>query len=143
MIQEIFLKYNCSSKIEDYVRSYLKSIPNDHKEDVRIFIHTLLQTGIKFVLEEIQDYLTNLYEDKFNKLVKDDNIKIYPTLKDVIDTEIDLKIGDYVLSINDYGAIFGPNKILGFCKPNDVNGCIYLNHDCYWYPTQVDKIVKL
>lgn len=55
MIQEIFLKYNCSSKMEDYVREYLKSIPNIQKEDTRIFIHTLLQTGIKFVLEELQD----------------------------------------------------------------------------------------
>lgn len=143
MIEENFLKYNCASKIEDYVRLSLKSIPNIQKEDTRIFIHKLLQTGIKFVLEEIQDELTNLYEDKFNKLVEKDNIIIYPTLKDVIDSEIDLKIGDYVLFINDYGAIFGPNKVLGFCKPNDVNGCIYLNHDCYWYPTQVDKIVKL
>lgn len=143
MIEENFLKYNCASKIEDYVRLSLKSIPNIQKEDTRIFIHKLLQTGIKFVLEEIQDELTNLYEDKFNKLVEKDNINIYSTLKDVVDTEIDLKIGDYVLFINDYGAIFGPNKVLGFCKPNDVNGCVYLNHDCYWYPTQVDKIVKL
>lgn len=143
MIQEIFLKYNCSSKIEDYVRVYLKSIPNIQKEDTRVFIHTLLQTGIKFVLEEIQDHLTNLYEDKFNKLVEKDNITIYPTLKDVIDTKLDLKIGDYVLFINDYGAIFEPNKVLGFCKPNDVNGCIYLNYDCYWYPAQIHKIVKV
>lgn len=143
MIEENFLKYNCSSKIEDCVRLYLKSIPNIQKEDTRIFIHKLLQTGIKFILEEIQDHLTNLYEDKFNKLVEKENIIIYSTLKEVINTDIDLKIGDYVLFINDYGAIFGPNKVLGFCKPNDVNGCIYLNHDCYWYPTQIDKIVKL
>jgi hypothetical protein len=143
MIEESYMQYAIANKIEDYVRLYLKSIPNNQKEDTRIFIYSLLQTGIKFVLEEIKDHLTNIYEDTFNKLVEKDNIKIYPTLKDVIDTEIDLKIGDYVLFINDYGAIFGPNKVLGFCKPNDVNGCIYLNHDCYWYPTQVDKIVKL
>lgn len=143
MIQENFLKHNCSSKIEDYIREFLKSIPNTQKEDVRIFLHTVLQTGIKFVLEELQDRLTNLYEDKFNKFVERDNITVYSTLKEVIDTDIDLKIGDYVLFINDYGAIFGPNKVLGFCKPNDVNGCIYLNHDCYWYPTQIHKIIKL
>lgn len=143
MIEESYMQYAIANKMEDFVREFLKTIPNQQKSYTRELIHKILQTGAKYVLEEIQHSLTNIYEEKFKKLVEKDNIKIYPTLKDVVDTKIDLKIGDYVLFINDYGAIFGPRKVLGFCKPNDVNGCIYLNHDCYWYPTQIDKIVKL
>lgn len=143
MIEESYMQYAIANKMEDFVREFLKTIPNNQKAYTRELIHKILQTGAKFVLEEIQPSLTNIYEEKFNKLVEKENIVIYSTLKEVIDTNIDLKKGDYVLFINDYGAIFGPRKVLGFCKPNDVNGCIYLNYDCYWYPTQVDKIVKL
>lgn len=43
---------------------------------------------------------------------------IYARLSEVIDTNNNLSVGDMVMFTNDYGVTFGPNEVLGFCKPD-------------------------
>lgn len=85
------------------------------------------------------------YKEKFKDFankIKDD-IEIYDSLKSVMFTDIDLKVGDKVMFTNDYGVTFGPHEVLGFCKPSKTGRCIFLDYDCYWFPAKVENVTKI
>lgn len=53
------------------------------------------------------------------------------------------KVGDKVTFTNDYGVSFSDLRVVGFSNeiyPN--SGTIYLDYDCYWFPTK-PKTIKL
>lgn len=66
----------------------------------------------------------------------------YQRLSEVVDNpDVDFEVGDMVVVTNGYGVKL-LHKILGFCKQTTYGGCVYLDWDCYWYPTNPKNIVK-
>lgn len=76
---------------------------------------------------------------------------IYARLSEVIDTNNNLSVGDMVMFTNDYGVTFGPNEVLGFCKPDSFLcphryskdedcGIVFLDSDAYWFPYRLDQL---
>ena len=52
-------------------------------------------------------------------------------------------VGDKVTFTNDNGVIFQGNEIVGFSNPIYSNsGTIYLDYDCYWFPTKPQTLTK-
>lgn len=41
---------------------------------------------------------------------------------------------------NEYGVRFEPHIIMGFCKPELSGRCVYLDYDCYWFPTELKSL---
>lgn len=41
---------------------------------------------------------------------------------------------------NEYGVRFEPHVIMGFCKPELSGRCVYLDYDCYWFPTELKSL---
>lgn len=75
----------------------------------------------------------------------------YNRLSEVIDTDRDLSVGDMVMFTNDYGVVFGPHEIQGFCKPDsplcphrypddEHCGIVFLNNSSYWFPNSPDQL---
>lgn len=54
---------------------------------------------------------------------------------DSLPTVQDMKVGDKVIFMNDYGVAFGPYEVLAFAEPEQ-GRCIYIDYDCYWLPTR-------
>jgi len=51
--------------------------------------------------------------------------------------------GDKVTFTNDYGVKFPGLTVIGFSNEiYDNSGTIYLNYDCYWYPTKPETLTK-
>lgn len=38
------------------------------------------------------------------------------------------------------GVRFEPHVIMGFCKPELSGRCVYLDYDCYWFPTELKSL---
>ena len=38
------------------------------------------------------------------------------------------------------GVRFEPHIIMGFCKPELSGRCVYLDYDCYWFPTELKSL---
>ena len=34
----------------------------------------------------------------------------------------------------------GQHVIMGFCKPELSGRCVYLDYDCYWFPTELKSL---
>ncbi len=52
-------------------------------------------------------------------------------------------VGDKVTFTNDYGVKFEGNTITGFSNPIYPNsGTIYLDYDCYWFPTKPESLKR-
>lgn len=85
----------------------------------------------------------NNYKRQFREFVEREKIKLYDNLSDVVETDIQLSVGDRIMFTNDYGGTFGPHEVLGFCEPTQYGNCIYFEHDAYWYPCKVTQIKKL
>jgi hypothetical protein len=57
----------------------------------------------------------------------------------------DLKVGDIVTFINDYGVIFPGREIIGFDTTNDLSKYdrfIYMDCEAYWFPHKVSELIK-
>lgn len=54
----------------------------------------------------------------------------------------DYKVGDSVIFTNDYNVEFGPHKVLGFTKPEDMNHgrFIHIDYDCAWFPVKPEEL---
>jgi hypothetical protein len=65
--------------------------------------------------------------------------KVFNKLSDVIDTDIELHIGQPVIYTNGYGVEI-LLEITGFRDPDFRGACVYLSMDCYWYPVRVGSI---
>jgi len=57
--------------------------------------------------------------------------------------ECDFKVGDVVTFTNDYGVSFPGKKVIGFADDTSFHGnFIYLDYDCYWFPTNPESLTK-
>lgn len=83
------------------------------------------------------------YKRQFREFVEREKIKLYDNLSDVIETDIQLSVGDRIMFTNDYGVTFGSYELLGFSEPNECGGYIYFDHESYWNPCKVTQITKL
>ena len=54
--------------------------------------------------------------------------------------ETDFRVGQQVSFTNEYGVRFEPHIIMGFCKPELSGRCVYLDYDCYWFPTELKSL---
>ena len=54
--------------------------------------------------------------------------------------ETDFRVGQQVSFTNEYGVRFEPHVIMGFCKPELSGRCVYLDYDCYWFPTELKSL---
>lgn len=77
--------------------------------------------------------------------IKDD-FKIYQTLREALndDTAPDLKVGQKVTFVNDYGVYFENHEILGFCDPEKIGlygRCVYIDDDSFWFPCHPDSLI--
>ena len=54
--------------------------------------------------------------------------------------ETDFRVGQQVSFTNEYGVRFEPHVIMGFCKPELSGRCVYLDYDCYWFPTKLKSL---
>lgn len=61
---------------------------------------------------------------------------------DAIEHSTGVKKGDLVVVRNGYDLLVGPFKVLGFETGND-GPRMYLDWDCYWFSTRVDKIFEI
>lgn len=54
----------------------------------------------------------------------------------------DLKVGDIVKFTNDYGAEFGPHKVLGYTTPENVlhGRFIHIDSDAPWFPAKPESL---
>lgn len=85
----------------------------------------------------------NNYKRQFREFIEREKIKLYDNLSDVIETDIQLSVGDRIMFTNDYGVKFGPFEVLGFCEPHKYGDCIYFEQEAYWSPCRVSQITKL
>ncbi len=76
------------------------------------------------------------HEREFKKRFKD-----YPLL-DAIDHPSGVRKGDIVVVRNINGFLVGPYKVLGFEYDRRGEARVFLDWDCFWFPTWVDKIVE-
>lgn len=83
------------------------------------------------------------YKRQFREFIEREKIRIYNNLSDVIQTDIQLTVGDQIMFTNDYGITFGPYEVLGFCEPTKYGRCIYFDHESYWFPCGVTQITKI
>jgi hypothetical protein len=74
------------------------------------------------------------------EIFKKYDAEIFDNLSDVMDADVDLHTGQRVRYTNDYGVVFEPLEIVGFCKPTDSERCVYLSRDCYWCPVKLSAI---
>lgn len=58
----------------------------------------------------------------------------------VPDSPIQLKVGDLVTFVNDYGVAFVNKKVLGFDLTVEYGRVVYLDYDCYWMPSTLDSL---
>lgn len=52
------------------------------------------------------------------------------------------KPGDMVRFTNEAGIEFGPHKVLGYAKPEDMvgNRFIHIDYDCVWFPCSPESL---
>lgn len=82
--------------------------------------------------------------EAFYELMERRQLTVYSNIKQANQgTNIELQTGDKILYVNDYGIVFGPHKILGFCKPGLNGRCVYFDHVSYWFPAKLNQIIKL
>lgn len=72
------------------------------------------------------------------------------------------KRGDRVMFTNEYGGVFGPYTVIGFCEPETrtheytdlytgerrteqrtCNRTVYINSDAYWFPKEPESLTKI
>ena len=85
----------------------------------------------------------NSYKRQFSEFVERANVKLFENLSDVMDADVQLKVGDRIMFTNDYGITFGYYEVLGFCEPDEYGHCIYFDHAAYWYPCRVNQVRKV
>ena len=83
------------------------------------------------------------HTEAFKEWASRNEPNLFSSLSDVMDSEMDLKIGDKVMFTNDYGVVFGPYEVLGFCNPSKWGNCVYLNKSSYWFPCKVEQLTKV
>ena len=66
--------------------------------------------------------------------------RFYKKLSDVVIPVQNFKVGDMVMFTNDYGVVFGPLEVLGFCIPEN-DRCVYLNKSSYWFAVRPDQLM--
>lgn len=52
------------------------------------------------------------------------------------------KLNQKVMFTNDNGCVFGPYTIIGFEK-EPCKRFIYLDYECYWFPTSINNIKEI
>ncbi len=81
------------------------------------------------------------YKEEFNNWVMRYNTDVYKKLSDVTTNyHTELEAGQTVTFINDYFVVFPGRTIMGFCKPELTERCVYLDYDCYWFPSHPDNL---
>ena len=66
--------------------------------------------------------------------------EICDNLSDVVCTDRKLNVGDKVIFKNKHGIKFGPFEVLGFCKPDNGGGCVFLDKSSYWFPAPLNSL---
>ena len=74
------------------------------------------------------------------------NIEAFAAKLDQVAPEgCDLKVGDIVTFINDYGVPFSGREIIGFDTDNDLSKYdrfIYMDCEAYWFPHKIGELIK-
>lgn len=52
----------------------------------------------------------------------------------------DFQVGDTVTFTNENGVAFPGNRVTGFAPQPQGGRFIYLDYDCWWFPTQPDSL---
>lgn len=83
------------------------------------------------------------HKEEFLKWAKENNIEIFDKLSDVLpDSKYELIKGQTCTFRNYCFVDFPGHTIMGFCKPtNEDNRCVYLDYDCYWFPSRPEYIL--
>lgn len=80
-------------------------------------------------------------KEEFSRWAKRQKLELFDKLSDVMpDCKVDLQVGQECTFVNYCMTDFPGHTIMGFCNPTSWGGCVYLDYDCYWYPTEPDKI---
>lgn len=72
-----------------------------------------------------------------------EGMEFFNRLSEVMETDIDLAVGDMVAFTNDYGVVFGPKEVLAFRKPWNGDRCVYIDSDAYWFPDRPNQLTIL
>lgn len=109
----------------------------------KLISELLLKYELKTILIAIEGTPTkspkNVYAEKFKEWAKI-NKSWTPLVQSV--KGLDLKVGDTVTYINDYGVKFLNLEVIGLCEPREYGECIFLNKSSYWAPVRPSNIVK-
>ena len=84
--------------------------------------------------------------EAFHELMERRGLLVYNSIKHAsidLAKDMELQTGDRILYVNDHGVVFGPHKILGFCRPEPNGRCVYFDHVSYWFPAKLNQIIKL
>lgn len=64
-------------------------------------------------------------------------------LSNVSPIPCDFAAGDKVTFTNPQGVVFTGHRVIGFDAPQyEGGGFIYLDYDCYWFPTHPENLTK-
>lgn len=81
------------------------------------------------------------YKQQFQQMIEQSKEPLYDNLSDVIpDTEQDLHKGQKVMFTNQYGYTFGAYEIFGFCRPDSLGRCVYIDKSSYWFPASPSSL---
>lgn len=80
------------------------------------------------------DSIRTEHKNLFNKAVEDGKICLTETK-----SFGGFEVGQEVIVKNGYDIEVGPFEILGFDDRNKM----FLDWDCYWYPTSTERVVKV
>ena len=74
--------------------------------------------------------------------------QVTETLSKTPPVPCDFVVGDTVEFTNEAGIKFSPHKVIGFAHETDVvelmyGRFIYLDYDCYWFPTEPKTLRKI
>ena len=76
----------------------------------------------------------------YGKVTKDVTSNIHEAIEN---PPVELKVGDYVTFVNEFGCAFPNNRVLGFdLKPYDGKSIVYTDSDAYWCAKPYDSIIK-
>ncbi|MNV91952.1 hypothetical protein D3C71_1864980 [compost metagenome] len=69
------------------------------------------------------------------------------TLEQTAPEGCDLKVGDVVTFVNDYGVVFPGKEVIGFYTQPDSNllkygNFIHIDTDAYWFPHKPSELIK-
>lgn len=71
--------------------------------------------------------------------------QVQEEIKKTPPVECDFKVGDTVTFTNDQGVSFPGHKVIGFAEDtshSQYGRFIYLDYDCYWFPTSPESLTK-